>query len=130
MFSTAMIGWEGLLGMQILDETVNGDQYSDILRQIVLLMIICKTGGWEEEAPLNGQPVSLTSQHVTIGLLLFVILFVLFYCCNLKDSLSSDSIIFPLIIIFSFLLLPSLNSSVILFEGDCVPFSHHVLKLG
>ena len=31
-----MIGWEGLLGMRILDETVNIDRYSDILRQIVL----------------------------------------------------------------------------------------------
>ncbi|KAJ9582285.1 hypothetical protein L9F63_003414 [Diploptera punctata] len=31
-----MIGWEGLLGMRILDETINGDRYSDILRQIVL----------------------------------------------------------------------------------------------
>ncbi|KAJ9591725.1 hypothetical protein L9F63_001753, partial [Diploptera punctata] len=31
-----MIGWEGLLGKRILDETVNGDWYSDILRQIVL----------------------------------------------------------------------------------------------
>ena len=28
-------------------------------------MIICKTGGWEEEAPFNGQPVPLTSQHAT-----------------------------------------------------------------
>ena len=31
-----MIGWERLLGMRILDETVNDDRYSEILRQIVL----------------------------------------------------------------------------------------------
>ena len=36
----AMIGGEGLLGMQILDETVNGDRFSDNLRQIVLPVML------------------------------------------------------------------------------------------
>ena len=54
--------------------TITGNMKFTLGRQFFKLqqwnkfwMIICKTGGWEEEAPLNGQPVPLTSQHVTIS---------------------------------------------------------------
>jgi hypothetical protein len=32
----AMIGWEGLLGLQILEETLNGDWYCQILNELVV----------------------------------------------------------------------------------------------